>query len=340
MIEGGNTTFVAVAERIMPSVVSISTRNPSLTLPRFRIELPFRRHPPRGTTPQFPPSATSALGTGVVVDEQGHVLTSYHVIRGFSNLVVKLADGTVFENSGVRLVGSDEKTDLALLKLKTSQRLPAIRFGDSDSIQVGQWVVAVGSPFGLPGTVTVGVISAKGRSSLPNAPSYQDLIQTDAAMNPGSSGGPLVSLQGEVIGINTTLGRSVDVPGGHGIGFAIPANTARMVSEQLLRRGRVIRGFLGISVQELTPELRDALGLPSIEGLFVSEVLPNSPAAKAGVQREDIITHLNDAPVTTIGRFRQDVAALEPGTCAHLGIRRGQTELRLAVVTTAMPDGH
>jgi Do/DeqQ family serine protease len=264
-------------------------------------------------------------------------LTNYHVVRGFDRLAVKLYDGSTFKGKDVKLVGTDAKTDLAVLKLETQTRLHAARLGDSDSLKVGEWAIAVGNAFGLQSSVTVGVISALGRSGLefPQAPSYQDFIQTDAAINPGNSGGPLLNIRGEVIGINTAITSTIQ--GNIGIGFAIPINSARLISDQIIHKGKVIRGYLGISVQAISPDLRDALGLPGTEGVLVGEVVAGTPADKAGLKSEDVITRLNGEPVTSVEHFRTRIAGISPGATVQLTVLRERKETTVEVKLAEMP---
>jgi len=335
-VERGETPFVEIASRVTPSVVNISAAR---STPRIRVRTLFDRLFRRRNAPDIiePEPGTNALGSGLIIDERGYVLTNYHVIRGYDKLQVTLSDRTSFRDRRVKVVGTDEKTDLAVLKLETDTRLPAARLGDSDSIKTGDWAIAIGNPFGLQSSVTVGVISAAGRSGLqfPSAPSYQDFIQTDAAVNPGNSGGPLVNIRGEVIGINTAI--SSPVHASIGIGFAIPINSARHVSRQLMSRGKVTRGYLGVTVQEITPDLKDALGLTGTEGVFVSEVVSGSPAAKAGIKPEDVITELNGTPIASLEHFRTTVAETAPGVVLKLTILHAGQERTVEVKLTQMP---
>jgi serine protease Do/serine protease DegQ len=337
-IEHGSTPVVEIASRVLPSVVNISYERRLPGLPRLRIRLPWDRFFGRRAPPELRPSETQTLGSGLIVDERGYVLTNYHVVRAFDRFVVKLADRTVFKGDQVKLVGSDEKSDLAVLKLATKDPLSAARLGNSDSLRVGEWAIAIGNPFGLSGSVTVGVVSALGRSGLPlpAGPTYQDFIQTDAAINPGNSGGPLVNARGEVIGINTAIRSTVQ--GNVGIGFAIPINWARLISRQIINKGKVTRGYLGISIQEITPDLKEALGLPSTQGVIVGEVEAGSPAAKAGIRTEDAIIKLNGNRITSFEHFRTSVAEVEPGTTLKLTIIRSGKELDLDVRVTEMPE--
>ncbi|HXH82766.1 MAG TPA: trypsin-like peptidase domain-containing protein, partial [Candidatus Tectomicrobia bacterium] len=267
--------FVTVAERVRPAVVNIGTvqvaRNrPGIQMPGPGTDDPFfkdffdqffgRGRPgPRGEFHQ------PGLGSGVIVDERGYVLTNFHVIRGADSVTVRLPTKQEFRG---KIVGTDPKTDLAVIKFEPDVPLRVATMGDSDTLRVGEWAIAIGNPFGLDQTVTVGVVSATGRSEVGIA-TYENFIQTDASINPGNSGGPLVNLRGEVIGINTAI-----VATGQGIGFAIPANMVKRVTAQLIDRGRVTRGWIGVSLQPLTRELAEALGLASTKGAIVARVHP------------------------------------------------------------------
>jgi serine protease Do len=248
------------------------------------------------------------LGTGVIMDPKGHILTNHHLVAGAEEIGVLLADGTSHK---AELVGAEPKTDLAVIRIKTEGDLPYVRFGDSDAVEVGHWVVAIGHPRGLDQTVTQGIISAKHRRGILDPSSYQDFLQTDAAINPGNSGGPLLNLKGEVIGINAAI---VSQSGGYeGIGFAIPSNMALRIARELISKGKVEHGWLGISVQDITPELARYFKLKSRKGALVADVATGGPGEKAGLKRGDVvisfkgrdtadaITLLNEAAVTPVG---------------------------------------
>ena len=268
-----------------------------------------------------------SLGSGVIVSPDGYILTNYHVIAQASEVVVGLRDKREFQ---AQVVGVDPPTDLALLKIQ-AEGLPHLEFGDSDRAQVGDIVLAIGNPFGIGQTVTMGIISAKGRSNM-GLVDYEDFIQTDAAINPGNSGGALVNLSGELIGINTAI---VSRTGGYqGIGFAIPSNIARWVMEELVRHGRLIRGWLGVTVQELTPELARHFGLSEPRGALVVEVYPGSPAKEAGLQKGDIVLKYGGREIGEAWELRNLVATTPVGKVVPLVIlRRGQKrELRVKIV--------
>ena len=336
-VEHGSTPFVEVASRAIPWTVNISIGSPRSLVPGLSRN-PIERFFKKQSVPQLPQAETQTLGSGLIFDKRGFVLTNYHVVRDVEGISVRLADGRVFDRDRVKIVGTDAKSDLAVLKLESDDRLPVAALGNSDSLKIGQWAIAVGEPFGLSGSVTVGVISATGRSQLayPDAPSYQDFIQTDAAVNPGNSGGPLLNVAGEVIGINTAIHSTMG--GNVGIGFAIPINAARRVAEQLMRKGKVTRGYLGIMIQEITPSLQEALGLSSNQGVMVGSVVAGSPADHAGLKPEDVITRLDSSPVTSVAHFRMMVSDLDPGTTIALTVLRGAEQLRLSAKLVPLPE--
>jgi len=329
--------FVAVAEQVLPCVVNISAER------RVRLKEPsffdfgwpfnefFRELP-------VPEQNLHSLGSGVIISADGYIVTNNHVVSGYDNIIVKLSDGTEFKGNDVKIVGTDPQTDLAVIKINTSKPLPAIKYADPNSIRVGDWAIAIGNPYGLQGTVTVGVISAKGRSGipLPEGPSRQDFIQTDAAINPGNSGGPLVNIRGELIGINTAL--SSPVGANVGIGFAVPVSFVKSVTEQLIAQGRVIRGYLGIRPQEVTDKIRQALKLSEGNGVLISEVLANTPAEKAGLEVGDVIVEVNGKPVKGVDEFRNLIASLKPGTEVVLSVYRNGRRLTKRAVLAEFPE--
>lgn len=336
--------FVAVAEKVIPTVVYISAekkvvassrRVPDVTGP---FEEFFRRFFPE--MPEMPfEEQHNALGSGVIIDSRGYIVTNNHVVADFDKIAVKFADGTEYSGKHVRVVGRDPKTDLAVIKVDADKPLPAIAFGRAEDIKVGDWAVAVGTAFGLQSTVTVGVISAKGRTGipLPEGPSYQDFIQTDASINPGNSGGPLVNIRGELIGINSAIRSPVGA--NVGIGFAAPVDMVKTVTDQLLAHGKVIRGFLGIRPQPVTEAIRKAKRLESTRGVLVSEVLKGMPAEGAGVEAGDVITKVNGVAVEDVDRFRRAIAELAPGTTASLTVvRDGRSIVKKAVLVEFPED--
>ena len=266
------------------------------------------------------------LGTGVIVDSKGLILTNNHVLAEADEVEVKLQDGRKFK---AQIVGRDERSDLAVVKIKAND-LMAAKLGDSNKLRIGEWVVAAGNPFGLDNSITAGIISAKGRSIIGGG-QYEDFIQTDAAINPGNSGGPLVNLEGEVIGINTAIfSRS----GGYmGIGFAIPISMAKGVMESLISNGKVVRGWLGVGIQNLTEGLAQSFNFTGTDGALVGHVDPTGPAAKIGLKQGDIIISLAGEKIKDVNQLRNRVAAIKPGTKTDIEfIRDGRTESTTVVV--------
>ena len=322
--------FVSVAEKVKPTVANISaervTERSAVPWDPFRFfENPFdeffreREEQPR----QRRRMREQNLGSGVIIDVQGYILTNNHVVTGAEKIKVRLSDDREFNAT---LVGQDPETDVALIKLEINDPLAqedVARLGDSDDIRVGDWAIAVGNPFGLDRTVTVGVISAKGRSNLDilgGAPAYQNFIQTDASINFGNSGGPLVNIRAEVIGINTAINAQ-----GQGIGFAIPINMAKKVADELRERGKIVRGYLGMLPQEITFDMAQALNLGSTEGVLVGQVNADTPAEKGGLKVGDIIVRFNDEKVRDVEQFRMMVADQSPGAkVTVVVVREGQ----------------
>lgn len=273
-------------------------------------------------------------GSGFILSSDGHIITNHHVVDEADNIVVTLNDGREFE---AEVVGSDADTEIAVIKI-AAEGLPTLKLGDSDDLRVGEWVLAIGNPFGLSHSVTAGIVSARGRSQEVNVGGRDflaDFIQTDAAINPGNSGGPLLNLDGEVVGLNTAiLSRS----GGYmGIGFAIPINMVKYVTSQLIENGKVIRGFVGIRIQDLDPEMSQYWkGVD--QGVLVIEVVPDTPAAAMDVRRDDVIIALNGKPVAEAGAFKSRVSIIAPGETATLTIMRDGEKLEKAIVVAAFPD--
>ncbi len=275
------------------------------------------------------PEQERGLGSGVVVDRSGIILTNNHVIAGADELKVHVKNDRVLK---AKVLGADPKSDLAVIKVDAKD-LPAVSFADSDKLRIGQWVLAIGSPFGLEQSVTAGIVSAKGRSNV-GLVDYEDMIQTDAAINPGNSGGPLVNLEGKVVGINTAM--ATRSGGYQGVGFAIPSNMARSIMQQLINRGKVVRGWLGVSIQKLTPELGKASGHEG-GGVVVAEVTPDGPAARAGLASGDVVVALEGRPVTDVAAFRNRIADSAPGVKLTLDVvRQGKTQ-RLPVTIGELP---
>jgi serine protease DegQ len=324
-----DTSMVAAAKKAMPAVVNIFTTK------EMRVQrLPFMDDPlfRRFFGDQFEdePQQSSSLGSGVIVSEQGYLLTNHHVIEGAEEIEVALADSRRLK---AIIVGTDPETDLAVLKVE-GKNLPAITFAKSDELQVGERVLAIGNPFGVGQTVTSGIISATGRSHL-GINTFENFIQTDAAINPGNSGGALVDSHGNLIGINSAIySRS---GGSMGIGFAIPASLARQVMEQVIQSGSVTRGWVGVEVQDVTAELAESFKLPKAHGALIAGVLRNGPAAKAGVKPGDILVAVNGKEVKDSASMLNLISALEPGKQAKLRILRGETEAELIVTVGKRP---
>lgn len=312
------TTFAKLAQELKPSVVNISVvkQLPAGT----RLTTPF---PNQGL-----PEATGH-GSGVIISSDGEILTNNHVVNGAKTITVKLSDG---RELAAEVLGTDSNTDLALLKAFEGRDLPVARLGDSEAVSVGEWVMAIGNPFGLEATVTVGVLSGKGR--VIGAGPYDDFLQTDASINPGNSGGPLFNTKGEVIGINTAI-----VPGGQGIGFSIPINLAREVANQLKKDGRVVRGFIGVGIQPLAPALKSALEIPlETEGALVASVLPGGPSAQAGLKVSDVIVAINNERIRTDRDLLRKVAELKIGSDVPFTVVRGNTEETVFITIVERPS--
>jgi len=310
LLEEVQNVITDLAERVKPSVVSVGPIRPKDAL---------RERAPH----------TQGSGSGVIVDQEGHIITNNHVVGDATEVEVRLSDKTRFI---AQVIGKDPDTDLAVLKITTDRKLPSAPFGDSSTVKVGQWAMAVGNPFGLDRTVTLGVISGIGRENM-NLSRYENFIQTDASINPGNSGGPLFNLHGEVIGINTAI-----INFAQGIGFAIPSNMAKQVMEQLLTRGRVVRGWLGVGIQPLTADLAAKFGVTGGEGVLVNEVFENDPAARAGIKPGDVITKVNGKPVDTPNMLSRLIATLPPGATAQLEIIRDGHPRVLAVPLSERQD--
>lgn len=269
-----------------------------------------------------------SLGSGFIIDKEGYILTNNHVVEKASTIKVKLSDEKEYD---AKIIGRDPKTDIALIKVDVRQSLPVAVFGDSEALQVGDWVVAIGNPFGLEHTVTAGIVSAKGR--IIGAGPYDEFIQTDASINPGNSGGPLLNLKGEVVGINTAI-----VSGGQGIGFAIPINVARDMLAQLKSKGKVARGWLGIVIQRITPEIARTFGIKESEGALVADVMENSPAEKAGIRRGDLIVSYNGKKVKDNDTLPRLVAVTEIGKKARIVLIRDKKQMEVDVVVGELQD--
>ena len=328
--------FVSLAEQLKPAVVNIGTaktvkpRTPSYPGPQGPHGDMFEEFFERffRNAPQSPRKERS-LGSGFIISQDGYILTNDHVVDGADEIKVKLSDGREFTGE---IRGLDPKLDLALIKIDAGEDLPVARLGDSEAIKVGEWVMAIGNPFGLEQTVTVGIVSAKGR--VIGAGPYDDFIQTDASINPGNSGGPLFNMRGEVVGINTAI-----VAQGQGIGFAIPVNMAKQIIPQLRDEGRVTRGWLGVTVQALNKELADSFGLDSTHGALVNEVIEDSPADQAGLKRGDIIVEYDGTRVDELNDLPRLVAATPVGETVRVKVFRDGKERTIKVEIGRLDDG-
>ncbi|HIJ59518.1 MAG TPA: DegQ family serine endoprotease [Nitrospirae bacterium] len=271
------------------------------------------------------------LGSGVIVDKDGYILTNYHVIKDADEILVKLSDKR--EHKG-KVIGSDPKTDIAVIKIQ-ADKLPTIKWGNSDNLKVGEMILAIGNPFGLTQTVTSGIISATGRANVGIA-DYEDFIQTDAAINPGNSGGALVNVRGELIGINTAI---FSTSGGYqGIGFAIPSNMAKVVMENLIKKGKVVRGWLGVSIQQITPDLAKQFELKDEKGVLIGDVVEDSPAEKAGLKRGDVILELDGKSYNEPSTLRNAVAAIPPGKEVTIKIIRNGKTMTVKAIVSEVPE--
>jgi len=317
--------FSSVAAGAVPAVVFIKVERTITASPT----VPFGFNDPfdffgdefyerffRGRRPRGPQEYRQmGQGSGFIISSDGYILTNNHVVGEADKITVKLHDGREFD---AELIGTDEKTDVAVVKID-GRSLPTLPLGDSDALKVGEWVVAIGNPFGLAETLTFGIVSAKGRSTV-GINDYEDFIQTDAAINPGNSGGPLINIKGEAIGINTAI---FSKSGGNmGIGFAIPINMAKIIKDQLIKTGKVTRGQLGVMISDLTQDLADYFGLDSTRGVMINEVLKGTPAEKAGLKVGDIILKINGRDIKNMGELRNTIAMLAPGTEVKLLILR------------------
>ena len=324
-----------VAAAVKPSVVNISSTK---TVRISGMQSPFSDDPffRRFFGDQFNQFGRprehkqSGLGSGVIVDKDGYILTNNHVIKEADEIKVKLSDKREFKG---KVIGTDPKTDLAVIKID-SNHLPVIRLGDSDKLKVGETVIAVGNPFGLNQTVTSGIVSATGRANVGIA-DYEDFIQTDAPINPGNSGGALVNVKGELVGINTAI---FSTSGGYqGIGFAIPSSMARAVMDNLIKKGKVVRGWLGVSIQPVTPDLAKQFEIKEERGALVGDVVEDGPADKAGIQRGDVIMEFDGREVSDPAGLRNSVAGTPPGKMVRLGLLRDGKMQKVDVVIAELP---
>lgn len=314
MLEEIQSVITELAEQAKPSVVNLF---PITNAGRIR----------EGSGERTPNASGS--GSGLIVDSEGHIVTNNHVIGDATEIEVRFSDKTKLM---AHVIGKDPDTDLAVLKVSTDRPLASARFGDSAGVKVGQWVLAVGNPFGLDRTVTLGVVSGIGRENI-NLSRYENFIQTDASINPGNSGGPLFNLRGEVIGINTAI-----INFAQGIGFAIPSNMAKQVIEQLVARGKVVRGWLGVGIQPLTAELAKKFGVIEGEGVLVNEVFEKDPAALAGIKPGDVIVRIDGVVVESPNKLSRLIATLTPGATSKIEVVRDLQRLTLDVPLTERRD--
>ena len=334
---GIQLSFAPIVDRDLPAVVNISSsrvvKNNGNQMAPFLMDPFFRQFFGDGRQFQQPNKQWErGLGSGVIVRPDGYLLTNNHVIDGATDITVTMLDKREFK---AKLVGTDSRTDIAVLKVDATN-LPTLAFADSSKVRVGDVVLAMGEPFGLGQTVTMGIISAKGRNGL-NIEGYEDFIQTDAAINPGNSGGALVDARGNLIGINTAI-LSHGGGGNEGIGFAIPANMARNVMDQVMAHGKVIRGYMGVAPQDITPAMAKALRLTELRGVLMGGVVAGGPAAQAGLQRGDVVTAVNGEPIEDMNQFRLKISMLAPGTTVQLKILRDGSAKMIPVKLIEYPN--
>jgi serine protease Do len=340
-----HSPFVQVADAVLPAVVNISAEK-TVKRASQRQQSPLEGSPfeeffrdfMRGLPDVPQERQQNALGSGVVISPDGYIVTNNHVVAGFDKITVRLSDETEFKGSDVKVVGRDPKSDLAVLKVESKKPLASVALASPDDIKVGDWAIAVGNPFGLSGTVTVGVVSAKGRSGLPlpEGPSYQDFIQTDASINPGNSGGALVNIKGELMGINSAI--RTPSGGSVGIGFAVPVDIVKSVTDQLIKTGKVVRGYMGIRPQPVTDAIRKAMGLEDSKGVLVSDVVDGQPAAKAGIKSGDVIVAINGEKTEGVEQFRMQVADFVPGASVSVEIVRDGERMTKRVTLVSFPE--
>ena len=317
LLEAWQSALVQLERTAGRAVVSIKTESQDKRSPQIGKDRPKEEPPHRG------------VGSGIIVDPRGFVLTNHHVIERADEIELTLSDGRTFAGM---VIGRDPKTDLAVIKVDTDQELPAATLGDSDAVRVGHWAVAIGNPFGLGHSLTVGVISGVGRGEL-GLSSFEDYIQTDAAINPGNSGGPLLNIRGEVIGINTAIN-----PVGRGIGFAIPINMAKEVMQQLVENGRVVRGYLGVVIQTLSPEMASKFEVAENGGVLIGDILRGSPAEHAGLKRGDVILDFAGRPLHKMQELQRLVASTRPGTPVQIKVLRDRQQQLMALEIGELKD--
>ena len=337
-VQQTSKAFTKIAKRVIPAVVFIKveqTVEAGQALTPFEFNNPFdlfnddfferffgQQYPQMKRPRKY---KQMGQGSGFIISKDGYILTNHHVVGESDKITVKLKDDREFE---AKIVGTDPKSDVAIIKIKGKNDLPVLPLGSSDVLEVGEWVMAVGNPFGLSHTMTVGVVSAKGRTSV-GITDYEDFIQTDAAINPGNSGGPLVNMNGEAVGINSAIfSRS----GGYmGIGFAIPIDMVKQIKDQLIAKGSVTRGYLGVMIQDLTEDLVRSFDLDDTNGVLIAEVTEDSPADKAGIKRGDVVVEFNGKKVKNVGQFRNMVALASPKSRVKMSINRNGKKKVLTV---------
>jgi serine protease Do len=328
---GFTDAIAEVSEALIPTVVYISVTG--------TVKQKAPGYGPFGNDPFFryffgPPEMerevpVSALGSGVIFSKDGYVITNNHVVQNADNIAITLFDGTELE---AELIGADPQTDLAVVKIDPVPGMKYAEFGDSDLCRIGEWVIAIGAPRGLDWTVTAGIISAKNRTNIGvlGPTGYEDFIQTDASINPGNSGGPLINLKGKVIGINSLIVSAS--AGSEGLGFAIPSNFAKNISESIIRNGKVVRGYLGVQIQDVTPDMAKSMKLDrNIKGVIVADVFEGSPADEGGIEQGDIILSVDGKKVETVAELRNLVAQTQPGQTVDVRILRDKKEMELRV---------
>ena len=319
--------YIRLTQAVVPSVVSITTSRHVVRNQRVDLfEFLFQHR-----TPQLQEGTEHSLGSGVIVSREGHIITNHHVVAGMDTIEVQLTDGRL---EPAQLIGTDEQTDIAVLKIN-ADKIEPLALGDSDRVKVGQLVFAIGNPFGLQETVTQGIISAKGRRAV--ADSGVEFLQTDAAVNQGNSGGPLLNLRGEIIGINSAIFSRSEDGAWMGISFAIPSNVARRALESVLKTGRIVRGYLGVSMVDLSPAIAAELGVTAGDGAVITSVLPDSPAEKAGLKARDIIRSVNKRAVKDTLALRSHVAESDIGARMELGVIRDGKEQTITAVIAEAP---
>ena len=327
-------SFVKIARELNPTVVYISSTQ---VVKGFQFHTPLK-DPfrdffgddffnkffgiPKGELKQ------KSLGSGFIISEDGYIFTNYHVVKDAEDIKITLSNKNEYE---AKIIGFDQDMDIALLKINVKESLPTVKMGDSDTLQIGEWVIAIGNPFGLEHTVTAGIVSAKWRS-IGQGP-YNSFIQTDASINPGNSGGPLIDLDGEIVGINTAITAE-----GQGIGFAIPINMAKGAFIELKEKGRITRGWLGLMIQKVTPELAKSFGLKENKGALVAEVVKDSPAEKAGIRQGDVIVSFNEKEINEYIDLSRLAGLTRPGTKVKLGVVRDTKKKEVTVKIEAFPD--